>query len=281
MNCGVCIPAFHRQALPYVYRMAGGSQIEDRSHIVGFQEEISKASVSRDRFLTWFDDAKDGDAAFTRGSWDFSCHIAVPLMGLLKSPEACAVLEIGSGGGRVLAAAARHFKTAIGVDIHEHNDLVQAELNSRGIHNTTLLRGDGKSLPVGDATVDVVYSFIVLQHVEKFPIFEAYVHETSRALKPGGLAVLYFGRWQWLSHLTPGTWRTHVDRIIEKIRLPSGYEERPSVVNEINLIISLPKAISVAQRSGFEVLKTLTSRRRVPDYAHLPGAQHGIVLRRI
>jgi len=260
--------------------MAGGTQIENRSHIVGFQEEIGKASVSRDRFLTWFDDAKDGDAAYVRGSWDFSCHIAAPLMGLLRSPEECTALEIGFGGGRVLAAAARHFKTVIGVDIHEHNDLVQAELNSRGVKNATLLLGDGKTLPVGDGAADVVYSFIVLQHVEKFSIFEAYVREASRVLKPGGLAVLYFGRWQWISHLKPGAWRIHADKFIEKIRIQQGYEERPSVVNEINLLITLPKAISVAKSAGFEVLKTLTSRRRAPDDARLPGAQHGLVLRR-
>ncbi|MFA7342783.1 MAG: class I SAM-dependent methyltransferase [Terrimicrobiaceae bacterium] len=260
--------------------MAGGDKIETRSHILGFREEISKASsVSRDRFLTWFDDAKDGDTACTRGAWDFSCHIAAPLTGLLKSPAECTAIEIGSGGGRVLAAAARHFKTVIGVDIHEHNDLVRAELDARGIKNATLLRGDGKSLPVGDGAADVVYSFIVLQHVEKFSIFGAYVHEAARVLKPGGLAVLYFGRWQWLSRLKPGSWRIHADRLLERIRLPAGFEETPAVVNEINLRVSLPKAKAVAKSAGFEVLKTLTSRRRVPDDALLPGAQHGLVLR--
>lgn len=261
--------------------MACGDKIENRSHIVGFQEEIGKASaVSRDSFLTWFDHAKDGDAAYVRGAWDFSCHIAAPLVGLLKKPEDCTVLEIGSGGGRLLAAAARHFASAIGVDIHERNDLVAAELKSRGISNATLLRGDGKSLPVGDGSVDVVYSFIVLQHVEKFTIFESYIREAARVLKPGGLAVVYFARWQWVSHLKPGQWRILADRMIERVRLPSGYEERPAVVNEINLVVTRSKAIHVAENAGFAVVKTLTSRRRVPDDARLPGAQHGLVLRR-
>ena len=80
--------------------------------------------------------------------------------------------------------------------------------------------------------------------------------------------------------MKPGKWRILADRFLERIRLPSGYEERPSVVNEINLIVTLPKAIELAHAAGFKVLKTLTSRRRVPDDALLPGAQHGLVLRR-
>ncbi len=261
--------------------MATGKEIEQRSHITGFQEEIDKASsVSRDHFLTWFDTAKDGNSAYIRGSWDFSCHIAPFLMGLLKSPEESTVLEIGSGGGRILAAASRHFRQAIGVDIHQHNDLVNRELISRGISNITLLRGDGRSLPVDDRSVDLIYSFIVLQHVERLAIFESYIRETARVLKPGGIAILYFGRWQWLSHMKTGQWRVIADRFLERIRLPSGYEERPTVVNEINLVVTLSKAIKLAHAAGFEVLTTMTSRRRLPDDARLPGAQHGLVLRR-
>lgn len=102
--------------------MATGKEIERRGHVVGFREEISKSAASTDdEFFTWFDSAKDKDAAFVRGSWDFMAHIALPSSKFLSTPEEKVALEIGYGGGRILAAASRCFKSVIGVDIHENN----------------------------------------------------------------------------------------------------------------------------------------------------------------
>jgi len=262
--------------------VATGKNIEQRSHITGFQEEIQSASVaSHDKFMTWFDEARDADAAYIRGAWDFSYHMALPLNGLLKSPEDCTALEIGHGGGRILAAASRHFRAVIGVDIHERNDLVAAEHAARGITNSVLYRGTGSNLPVGDASVDVVYSFIVLQHVEKFAIFRDYVCEAARVIKPGGFAVLYFARWQWLSHLSRSYLLAAADRFLESLRLRDGYLEKPTVVNDINLIVSLGMAKTVVREAGFAIERSMISRRRVPDHGDRFGAQHGLVLRRL
>ena len=102
--------------------MAIGKEIEKRGHIHGFREEISKAAnLTDDEFFTWFDSSKDKDAAFVRGNWDFMVHIASPAAKFLSSPEEKVVLEVGHGGGRILAAASRYFGNAIGVDIHENN----------------------------------------------------------------------------------------------------------------------------------------------------------------
>ena len=71
-------------------------------------------------------------------------------------------------------------------DVHDNNNLVEDELKSppffkaRGISfNIRLLKKQyGREIPLGDATVDFIYSFIVLQHVEKIGIFEI---NTSRS----------------------------------------------------------------------------------------------------
>ena len=261
--------------------MATGKEIEKRGHIVGFREEILKAAASSDDdFFIWFDSARDKDATFIRGSWDFIIHIALPASQFLSKPEDKVALEIGHGGGRILAAASRHFKNVIGIDIHDHNQIVESELSQRGIGNFRLIKTDGKELPLEDSSVDFVYSFIVLQHIEKYDIFKKYLNETNRVLKTNGIAVLYFGRKYLLSANRSSRFLYWIDRFAERILLPKGFQELPARVNETNLIVSLSYAKSLARRTGFEVLSQLVSHKKVPDGINLFGGQNGLVLRK-
>jgi len=127
--------------------MGTGREIETRGHIVGFKEEIGKtADLSPEAFLTWFDDASGPEESFVRGAWDFSVHVAQPLAPYLRAPEEKTILEIGHGAGRILASAARHFREAVGIDVHHRNDIVRRELATRGITNVRLLETDGAFL---------------------------------------------------------------------------------------------------------------------------------------
>ncbi|MGE0811317.1 MAG: class I SAM-dependent methyltransferase [Immundisolibacter sp.] len=260
--------------------MASGKDIETRGHIVGFREEIAKAAnASEDVFFSWFNDARDKDVAFIRGAWDFSVHMAQPLAPYLSTPEDKVAVEIGHGGARILAAASRHFGAAVGVDIHHNNAFVEAELTRRGITNVQLIQSDGKHLPLADNAVDVVYSFIVLQHVETYEIFCAYLAETRRVLKPGGLAVLYFGRKSLLSLNRSSRLLYWVDRALERVVIGK-FRQSPAKVNSTNLRVSLSHAKALARRTGFTVLRTLVSHKRVPDGTRLYGGQNGLVLRK-
>jgi ubiquinone/menaquinone biosynthesis C-methylase UbiE len=258
-----------------------GKNVETRGHIVGFREEIGKASGrSAQEFFTWFDDAVDPDDAFVRGAWDFSIHIAQPLSPFLSHPEEKTILEIGHGAGRILATAARHFRHAVGVDVHENNALVEEELARRGTSNVTLYTGDGLRLPLSDSSIDVAYTFVVMQHVERVAIFAGYLAELHRTLKPGGLVMLYFGRLCKFSlgrSLPAFYW---LDRAAELVRMPRGYREMAAPVNHTNLHVTRPHAASLARRAGFAVLRGTVSRRRVPDGTGLYGGQHGLVLKR-
>jgi cyclopropane fatty-acyl-phospholipid synthase-like methyltransferase len=258
-----------------------GRQVETRGHVVGFREEIGRAgAASREEFFTWFDEAQDADAAFVRGAWDFSIHVAAPLARHLAMPEAKTVLEIGHGGGRLLASAARHFSAAIGIDVHAQNDLVIGELQARGVRNVRLLQTDGRVIPIPDASVDAVFSFIVLLHVEKASIFATYLAESFRVLRRGGVAVVYFGRWCRLSHQTRSRVLYGAERMIERVLMPRGYREMSAPVNHVNLLVTLPYAVTTARRVGFRVAERLVSRKRVPDGTALLGGQHGLVLRK-
>jgi ubiquinone/menaquinone biosynthesis C-methylase UbiE len=189
-------------------------------------------------------------------------------------------LEIGHGGGRLLAAASRCFQQVTGVDVHDENDKVQAALHERGVRNAQLIKTDGLGLPVGSGHADCVYSFIVLQHVGTYEVFARYFEETFRVLKPGGLAVLYFARrYRWSFNRSSGVLYA-LDRLIEPLVMRQGFEELPATVNSTNLRVSLNRGKSLARSIGFNVMRTLVSRRRVPDGTALYGGQHGLVLKK-
>lgn len=258
-----------------------GKKIEERGHVLGFREEIAKArEKSQDEFFTWFDFAESKDSAFARGAWDFSVHIALPLAPYLSKPGDKTVLDIGYGAGRMLAAASRHFGQAIGVDIHGEPDIVREELATRGVSNAELYITDGKTLPLEDASVDVAYSFIVFMHLERIEVFHAYLSEIQRVLRPGGLAVLYFGRRVYYSHNRSSALLYQIDRALERFLLPKGYQEFPAKVNAENLHIALNYARAESRRRGFEVLAGLRSHKGVPDGYGKYGRQHGLVLRK-
>ncbi len=260
--------------------MATGSNIESRGHIIGFKEEINKASETAEDFFTWFNSADNKDEAFIRGNWDFAFHIALPSLQYIRQPQQMVALEIGYGGGRILSAASRFFAEVVGVDIHTNKEIVLTELSKRGVNNATLLQTDGSSVPVDDGSLDFVYSFIVLQHVEKMQIFEQYVKEIQRVLRHNGIAVIYFGRKTKFSANKSKPYLYLLDLLYERVSLKNGYEEAPARVNEVNLKITLPFAKRIVKKTNFTVLKTLVSRKRVPDGVHLYGGQHGLVLRK-
>lgn len=261
--------------------MATGKGIERRGHVAGFKEEIDKAAQDdKDVFFSWFNTAKNVDEAFIRGQWDFIFHIAHPLSQYISHPENLTALEIGHGGGRILAAASKSFGNVIGVDIHGQNTVVSDELHQRGYGNFELRSGNGYSIPVLDSTVDVVYSFIVLQHIEKIEYFQKYVEEAFRVLLTGGIAVLYFGRYAKFSIGKESKTLFNLDKLLEEFVLRDGYREIPAAVNDINLLISLRYAKKIAIEAGFEVLGSLVSRRKVPDGSTLFGLQNGLVIRK-
>jgi len=255
--------------------------IEPPSQIAGFREEIQRARAQgREQFLTWFDRSPGAEGAIIRGAWDFALHIAAPLAGHIVAPEKLTALEIGYGGGRLLAPAARAFHRAVGVDVHECADLVTSELSRQGINNIELHVGDGRTLPLAHESVDVVYSFIVLHHVEKLEIHRSLIAETFRVLRPGGVALLYHGRLSRLSLDSASRSRLLLDRALEATLYRNTHQANPGKVNDINLRISEPLARRIAQEAGFRSIGRFVSRKRVPDGYDRFGNQIGLLLRK-
>jgi ubiquinone/menaquinone biosynthesis C-methylase UbiE len=98
-------------------------------------------------------------------------------------------LDFGCGLGRMTRALAAHFEEVVGVDISE--EMIRGARDANGdVERAAFVvnRADDLS-QFRDASFDLVYSVIVLQHVPDRAAIESYVREFCRVLRPGGLAV--------------------------------------------------------------------------------------------
>ncbi|GGO21265.1 hypothetical protein GCM10011576_39420 [Micromonospora parathelypteridis] len=104
-------------------------------------------------------------------------------------PPAGVAVDIGCGTGRALPAL-RHAVgpngTVIGLDVTPQM-LTAAAPHSRDAA-ATLILGDARHLPFGDAGVDIIFVAGLLTHL---PDFEAGLRELARITRPGGRLVLF------------------------------------------------------------------------------------------
>ncbi|MDW8396211.1 MAG: class I SAM-dependent methyltransferase [Anaerolineae bacterium] len=109
----------------------------------------------------------------------------------LDPAERC-VLDFGCGVGRLSAALAKRFKSVTAFDL-------SSEMLARGralfpdLTNIQWVQGNGVDLhPLADASHDVVFSYLVLQHVPEARLALGYVAEFCRVLAPGGVLCIQF-----------------------------------------------------------------------------------------
>jgi ubiquinone/menaquinone biosynthesis C-methylase UbiE len=100
-----------------------------------------------------------------------------------------AALDFGCGVGRLTAALGDHFDSVTGVDISppmldKARSLLGGQPGCTVVHNVS---ADLKIFP--DASFDLVYSSLVLQHMPRVLAF-AYLTEFVRVTRPGGAVVI-------------------------------------------------------------------------------------------
>lgn len=95
-------------------------------------------------------------------------------------------LDFGCGVGRLSQALAEYCDTVTGVDIAPSMIASANHWNRHGDRCRYLVNGTPDLLQLPDATFDLIYSNIVLQHMPTIMSW-AYLKEFVRVLKPGGL----------------------------------------------------------------------------------------------
>lgn len=105
-----------------------------------------------------------------------------------RTPARDAALEIGCGPGRLLRPLSSRFAEVHGVDVS--GEMVRlARERLRGTPNAHVHVNSGSDLSrFPDNTFDFVYSYAVFQHIPSREVVFAYLRETKRVLKPGGIA---------------------------------------------------------------------------------------------
>lgn len=104
--------------------------------------------------------------------------------GLIWSRDS--IVDFGCGTGRLTEFMARDFKKVIGVDISP-TMIAQGKTRLQTLKNVEFLEIDGQSLPLPNNSVEVVFSYLVFQHIKNRKMVETAFGEIFRVLKPGGI----------------------------------------------------------------------------------------------
>lgn len=155
---------------------------------------------------------RESDEFFQQGSDETDHLLAHCGITLHKDQD---VLEIGCGVGRMTRRLCKLSRHVTAVDVSPEM-LRRCEKNLAGFSNVTcmLVPGDGTLPGIDDRSIDVVFSYITLQHVPTRESQTAYLREAARVTRDDGRLAIqvrdfsFGGRLlDWAGHLGHATRR--------------------------------------------------------------------------
>jgi len=115
------------------------------------------------------------------------------------------VLEVGTGQGRWTKYMVGNTRSLTLVDVSATCMDVCRRRFGDELAQESFVVNDGRSLPAGDASLDLVWSFGTFVHIDE-PDVVAYLAECRRVLRPGGRFVIHHAGWSdWSLRLVPVT----------------------------------------------------------------------------
>ncbi|VAW24705.1 hypothetical protein MNBD_BACTEROID04-1590 [hydrothermal vent metagenome] len=126
-----------------------------------------------------------------------------------KVNSSSSVLEIGCGVGRITEFFAKDFKVVKAIDISK-SMIDKAKGRLGGSQNIEFIETNGIEYPFTADMFDLVFSFIVFQHMPNKKTIEKNIFEIGRVLKDGGIAKIQLrgvrvlkGNWFYGYAVTP------------------------------------------------------------------------------
>lgn len=103
---------------------------------------------------------------------------------LLKDKKS--IVDYGCGTGRLTQFMAKDFKKVIGIDI-SNKMISEAKAKFDKLKNVEFYENDGQSILLPDNSVDIVFAYLVFQHIKKRPMVQNAFKDIFRVLTPGGI----------------------------------------------------------------------------------------------
>jgi 2-polyprenyl-3-methyl-5-hydroxy-6-metoxy-1,4-benzoquinol methylase len=197
------------------------------------------------------------------------------------------VVDVGCSWGRWSVAAARAGYFPVGLDVHI-DALAAATRVSRQLGvETAQVCGDVEVLPFRSGSVDVVFSYSVLQHIERLKVMR-FFEEVARVLKPGALCLVQLPNAHGLYSIlrrarrgfrdaVPGTFemrywtRTEIRQAIEKaglrdlrLRADAFFSQDPQL-SDLDLLSTAGKLVVLASHAGRKGADALPPLVRLAD----------------
>lgn len=197
------------------------------------------------------------------------------------------VVDVGCSWGRWSIAASRAGLSPIGMDVHIDALAAARRVSLQCGEEADFICGDAEHLPFQSASIDILFSYSVLQHLDKKAV-RGFFKEASRVLKPEGTCLVQlpnqFGLYNILlrakrgfREARPGTFEMRYWSKAEirdatakaglrdlKIRADGFFTQNPQL-SDLDLLSPLGKFVVLASHVGCKASIALPILTRVAD----------------
>jgi SAM-dependent methyltransferase len=164
------------------------------------------------------------------------------------------VLDFGCGVGRLTQSLASRFEAYIGVDISESMLEEARTWNRDCTHCRFVLNTTADLRPFESASVDLIYTRYVLQHLPSTELVLSYVSEFVRILRPDGLLVFQLpSRIPPLHRIQP---RARLYRLLRRLGIRERFLLDTLELTPISMrTVPEPKIVRFIRESGAKVVR--------------------------